>query len=140
MTILKTLKQPDLVIEDKNGKQYSLAALSFKQLGEYIYWWQFREYTEAKRLNVDKDLLEKIYDRCRDKKLGIEHPEIPASMLTPEGISKLVYLMLKPNHPEITEDKVADLVDLTNIDLIANDLLKQAGYITAEETTDEPGE
>lgn len=57
--------------------------------------------------------------------LSISSPRVKALLESSAGVTRLVYLLLKPNHPEITEETAYDIV--TTADNLNDVLTKCAG-------------
>lgn len=127
-----SLVGPGIDIE-VNGKTYKISPLSFNEMAEYIQWYQWKEFEEAKLHAKDlppemKDRkLEEAYEKCRTKRytfvedttgetkqepLSWETPEVQESQSTVDGIAYQLYLSLKINHPEIKLSNVSKIVTL----------------------------
>jgi len=139
MSLTKTVAADSQLFDDE-GNKYLFSALTFKQIGQYILWYKFKEYREAKELGVDKDLLKDIYKVCSLKDFSFESPELINSMLTPDGVRQLVYLGLQANHPDIKEDTVDKIVTVLNFEEVALEVMRQTGYITPEVKDEKSGE
>lgn len=142
MTFTKTLNQPDIYLTANDGERYKLSPLNFSQLNEYILWYKFKEYNEAKQLGIiDRDLLKTIYERCASKDFSFTSPELIASMISPEGCKQLIFLMVKKNHPNVTQSDIDNIIDVLNYEDIATTVLNQAGYggnKNSEDNSDQP--
>jgi hypothetical protein len=146
-------------------KTYKLAPLRFKEVAEYLLWYQYRELEVAKETTknlpeeLKRDILRATHEECKNKRwvikdtetgdivketfLSWETPEVQESLNTPSGISQQVYLALKINHPEMTLDLANRICQLETYEKILNKVHEALGLtpekiITAGETL--PGE
>jgi hypothetical protein len=68
-----SLMGPDVSIE-YDGKKYNFGALTFKDMAEYVLWYQYKEVEEAEITtqklpkNIREKILEETYERCRNKR------------------------------------------------------------------------
>ena len=132
---------PDYEITGLDGTIWKLSPITFKQFGEYCLWWQFKEYSDAKKIGInDKDLLKEIYNLCKNKQVDFGSLEVFRSMTTPEGISKLTLLALKKNYPNVTEEQVGDILNPLNFDEVGEQILRQTGLLPDTENTEDKKE
>jgi hypothetical protein len=138
MTNLNELASPDTELKNqKTGEMYRFNALNFKQISEYALWYQYKDYTDAKKIGItDKELLRDIYNSCRNKPYTYESPELIHSMLTPEGLQKIIYIGIRDNHPGFKEEQVGDIIDVMNLEDIALDVMRQTGYSSSSPESD----
>lgn len=124
------LAAPDRELEDiSTGLKYRFSALNFKEISEYCLWYQYKDYTDAKKIGIDdKELLRDIYKTCRSKSYSYEDNELIKSMLTPDGMRKILYIGIRRNHPEVTEAIIDGIVNVVNIEDVAVQVMEQAGY------------
>jgi hypothetical protein len=154
----------DIEISFEN-KTYKLGPLTFKDLAEYVLWYQYKELEDA--LIITKDLpdelrlsiLKETHERCRTKRwilkdentgdivketfLSWETPEVQQSTETPDGIAQQCYLSLRVNHPDITKELAWRICQPKVINEILDKILQAQGLsrekiLTAEEKL--PGE
>lgn len=127
MTSFISLAAPHVSI-NYEGKEYKLAPLTFKDLADYILWYQFKELRKAEKTteNFPPELRNKIlsetYEKCLNKKytdsegkeypLSWEMPELQVSLNEVDGIGYQLYLCLKHLNPEITEELADRIVTL----------------------------
>lgn len=96
------------------GKNYRLTPLRDRDWGEFEKWLQDRHYAAARRnlqgLNAEaqRDLMRHAHDRATA--IVFTDNESAKMMGTYEGACFITYLSLRHEHPEITEDEVADLL------------------------------
>ena len=143
---------PNVEIEFE-GKKYKFGAVGFKELAEYVIWYQYRELEIQKQVtkdlpqNLRDKILEETHQKCRDKRwiekdeegniiferlLQWDTPEIQQSLNTIEGIAQQAYLALRINHPEITYDLANRICKLTTYEEIASKLLLASGLTPDE--------
>lgn len=136
-----------------DSKKYKLGALTFKEIAEYLIWYQYRELEIAKETtkglpdDLKKDILLKTHEECKNKRwiikdettgeivketfLSYECPEIQESLNTPVGIMYQAYLALKINHPDMTLDLSNKICSLkTTADVLSK--LNEAAGLVAE--------
>ena len=99
------------------GKQYKVSEYTLKDLAN------FRRKIQSNKLKMlnsveDKEVrMELTREILKD---GITDDEFLNEMQTVEGVSYLLWCMLKPNHPEIELEEVETLVDAKSMTEIVN--------------------
>lgn len=142
MSFTKTVA-PSTYIEDDDGKKYEVPTLGFKQLGEYCLWYQYKEYSDAKKIGVtDQGHLKEIYERCRLKPYSFDSLEILQSMVSIEGIRKLTYLAIRQNDKSFEESSLDTIINLVNCNDIVRTVMSQTGLtpVTKEDEEETLGE
>lgn len=138
MTTFISLAAPHVIIK-YNNKDYKLSALTFKDFADYILWYQFTELRAAKIQTKDfppelrNKILEETYQKCINKRyidaegkphhLSWELPEIQESLNTIEGIAYQLYLSLRREQPEVTEEIADEIVTLQTYSEILGKIL-----------------
>lgn len=96
------------------GKTYRVSPLRDKDFGEFEAWVQDQRIAVVRR-NLDglepeerQRQLDRAYDSAA--RLTIASPESIALMMSAEGAAKLLYLSLRREQPDITEEKVLELL------------------------------
>lgn len=109
-------KEQTIVVD---GKSYKLSRLTRATMKEFAEWAkslipnpldvvaerldQFAKYPHLQEVMV-KDAV------ARSKTFGdFNSPEVQSIMSSMDGQIKMVSMLLKPNHPELTEDEVFDI-------------------------------
>jgi hypothetical protein len=96
------------------GKEYKLSPLRDRDYGEYERWIQSQIINIAKDnldgLPEDQQKLLLIHAFEQARKVNITSPEFLQRMNTVEGAAKLLHLMMRRNHPEMTEINVLSLL------------------------------
>ena len=69
------------------------------------------------RRNKIKDELVTAAIRQASSYLATSSPEVKSLLNSPRGAAHLLLLLLKPNHPEVTEEKAFDIVQVLGPDL-----------------------
>lgn len=99
------------------GKSYRITPFNFKSLGEFLRWVQDAHLESAKRFaSVLEGESKNEYLRNAVKQVeelsvfNDEDPILRRYLMSPEGVNRLVYLALRPNHPDITLDEVSDIL------------------------------
>ncbi len=152
------LAKIDIEIES-DGKKYKLGALSFKELAEYVLWYQYKDLEDAKVTTKDlpddlrNKILEETFNKCKTKRyeyfengekksgpLSWEIPEIQESMSTCEGIAQQFFLSARIHHPNITKQEISKIVNLANYKEILNKLYEVNGMGASEVETTSVGE
>lgn len=96
-----------------SGKKYLLSPMRDRDYGEFQRWVQSRIIQLAKDnlngLSEDekKFLLVHAYEKASNIKEN--SPETLRTIQTIEGAAKLAFIMMRKNHPELTEDRVLEL-------------------------------
>jgi hypothetical protein len=130
------------------GKTYYISALTFKEMAEYVLWYQYLELEKQEIVtrNLPPELREEIlrdtHKACKykvwkytDEKgaekeapLSWETPEIQDSCNTLEGIQQQIYLAIRIKHPEVTKELIGEIVTLENYNYHLNKLLTAMGW------------
>jgi hypothetical protein len=140
------------------GKQYFLSPLSFKEMAEFVLWYQYSELEKQEIVTkilpeeVRNQVLKETHESCRTKvwkyvdehganreaPLSWETPEVQASCNTLEGIQQQIYLSLRIKHPELTKAQVNKIVTFESYNAMLNKLLSAMGMIPElnDETTE----
>jgi hypothetical protein len=131
------------------GTYYKLAPLSFKEMAEYVLWYQYSELerqqivTKPLPSDVRDRILLETHEKCRNKvwrytdehgankeaPLSWETPVVQESCNTLEGIREQIYLSLKVNHPEMTKDLACKIVTIENYQNLLNRLMTAMGIV-----------
>lgn len=96
------------------GRKFRMSPLRDRDYGEFEAWVQDRSIDLVKRnlngLNeVDRQRqLDRAFDAAAQ--IGIHSDEALAAMCTIDGVSKLVWMGLRREHPDVTEDEVTSLL------------------------------
>ena len=145
--MLSALMGADVKIEYE-GKNYTLGALTLKDVAQFVLDYQFRDYEIAKQRTkgLSPELADKIvheeYIKCRDKRwvkidtngateftkfFSWETPEVQLFSKTEEGLALQLYYSLKINHPEVTQELAAKIVGLKRINEIFEKIMMAQG-------------
>lgn len=147
MSFIGLAAPPNVIVH--NGKQYYLSPLSFKEMAEYVLWYQYSEVEKQEIITknlpreVRNNILERTHEECRKKvwryeddkgatkevPLSWETPEVQASVNTLEGIQQQLYLSLKVKHPEITKEDACRIVTLDNYAKMLDKMLTAMGMV-----------
>ncbi len=131
------------------GKQYFFSPLTFKEMAEYVLWYQYSELEKQEIVTrnlpqeLRNDILAKTHEECRrkvwkyidehgaerDKPLSWESPEVQESCNTLEGIQQQSYLSLRIKHPELTKEKTCEIVTLENYSKMLDKMLAAMGML-----------
>lgn len=115
------------------GKQYRVSPLRDKDYGEFEKWVQDRHMELAQRagdgLSVEdrQALLKHAYDRA--SQITMASPEAIQAVITLEGSIKLLWLHLRHEHPDLTEETVSGLLmnaATQEVDVDAMDAMSKA--------------
>jgi hypothetical protein len=129
------------------GKLYYLSPLTFKEMAEYVLWYQYSELEKQEIVtrNLPQEVRNKIladtHTECKNKvweyedehgakkqvPLSWETPEVQQSCNTLEGIQEQLYLGLRVNHPDITKEQVCKIVTLENYSKMLDKILTAMG-------------
>lgn len=96
------------------GKEYRITPLRDRDFGEFETWVQDRAIAIAIRNSKELDeadrqsLIQHAYDKAAN--ITISSPESTRFMASIEGASKLLWLSLHHEHPDLTEDEVLTLL------------------------------
>lgn len=141
---------PDTEIEyDK--KTYKLGALTFRDIAEYVLWYQYKEIEEQEIAtkclpqHIRDKILEETHEKCKNKRwiikdestgdtistnfLSWETPEVQQSTSTIEGIRQQCYLSLRVNHPEIRRELADRIVTPLTFNKILEKILAAQGLL-----------
>lgn len=143
-----SLMGPDVEIKYED-KTYRLGAITFKDMAEYVLWYQYKEVEETEIVttklpkNIREDLIKQAYERCRNKRwivkdentgdivkenfLSWETPEVQESANTLDGIAFQCYLSLRVNHPEITRELANRICTPVTMDRVMAKILQAQG-------------
>lgn len=96
------------------GKKYLISPLRDRDYGEFEAWVQDQVFDVAKR-NLDglndtdrQELLKLAYNKASS--ITISSPESLRYMTSVDGAVKLLWLSLRREHSDLTEDDVADML------------------------------
>lgn len=98
------------------GKSWRATPLSMAAWGEYIEFLKqafLRIQIKGAEQITDPELREKVITRAFDiaAELGFESPQLRSTWNSVAGHHKLIYMLLKPKHPEITEEIIAEALE-----------------------------
>jgi hypothetical protein len=133
---------PDFSFEAKD-QRWHLSALSLGDMRRFKEWVQLRPWfaLQNQRDRIPPDLFDKesarLLQSCMDKEIKEGSPEVAAEMETSEGVTQLVYLSLRRNHPAITPDQVEDLLTTRNIKEVSDLLVAVSGLAKKNEIATE---
>lgn len=155
--MLAALMGADVKIKYED-KEYILGQLTLKEISQFVLDYQFRDYEIAKERTkglspeVAESIIREEYARCRDKRwveydnngaiiftkfLSWETPEVQAFTKAEEGLALQLYYSLRVNHPEVTKDLAAKIVDLKGLNEIFQKVMLAHGLV-AEDLNKEP--
>lgn len=123
MTSIMFNKMFELVGAD--GNTYKFSPVTLADLSEYIEWYKWKEFEEAKvnTKGLDettrKEFLHEIFKRCIEKVYDFNDSAILTSLASMTGALKLIYYSLRKNHPDISEKDVSNIIDISNIDVLS---------------------
>ena len=96
------------------GRKFRMSPLKDRDYGEFEAWVQDRHVNLVKRnlegLSDDerRHQLDRAFDRAAE--IGIQSDEAMAAMCTIEGVGKLVWLSIRAEHPDVSEEEVVSLM------------------------------
>lgn len=151
MTTFISLAAPHVEIKYKE-KVYKLCALTFKDFAEYVLWYQFKELRDAEYATKNLDdsikepILKEAYSNCVKKcfiwkdehgvdqkaPLSWEQSEVQESLNSVEGIAYQLFLSLRHNHPDVTEQLADEIVTLQTYQQILGKILIVQGLSPEE--------
>lgn len=115
------------------NKEYKLSLLRFKEIGEYCFWLQYKDYEDGKRLFLDKDHLREIYEQCRKEPVNFGTKKCIDSFMHLENQLKIIELSLKREHPDITLDFLKDSIQLNELGDLSSRLSEVLGLGESDE-------
>lgn len=97
------------------GQEWYFTPLSAKEWGEYFAWLrdEYLRLVKTHVVDLDPEDRARILDRAFDKAptLDLDSPEFKATMNSPHGVFRLVGLHLRARHPDVSDEKVAELLN-----------------------------
>jgi len=123
---------PDFSFEAKE-QRYHLSPLSLGDMRAFKEWVQLKPWfaLQALKDKIPAELFEpeskRILSSCMDKELTESSPEVEEAMSTSEGITQLVYLSLRRNHPGLSAETVGKLLTTRNLPEVAEKLMACSG-------------
>lgn len=109
----------DCSFQGADNKHYNLSPLTLGDFRRFTLWVQYRDYdnflTLKEKLTPEDFAVEskRILSECSAKRLTESSQEVQAAFATLEGVTYLLYLSLKRNHPTITAVDVGDVLTMT---------------------------
>ena len=113
MAKISTMTSAPIEIE-LGGVKYKLSPLNHRALGELERWMQERLVDVAKRAAADMSPADRqavLSDAVnRAATIDLTSPEAGRLMATMEGACRMLWLGMRPNHPDVTLERVHDLL------------------------------
>lgn len=95
-------------------RSFRMSPLQDKDYGEFEAWVQDRHIDLFKRnlSGLDDGERQRQLDRAFDRaaEIGIQSDEAMSAMCTVDGVSKLIWMSVRREHPDVTEDEVISLM------------------------------
>ncbi len=99
-----------------NGKEYRLAKATTNRLDEFVEWCKTKLPNPIKLAGEligsfpaeHRELLVRVAMEEGSSPLSINSPRVQALASTPDGSVRLFHILIKPNHPEVTLDELAE--------------------------------
>lgn len=124
------------------GEEYVLGPIGLAELGELQSYFVRKPLEDAIKASegMDESVRELMVSKAWDEyhRLRAQPADMESSfeaMSNVDGLRYLVYLGLKKNHPDMTEESAARLVTLDNIDQITKMLDTASGLDDSENPT-----
>lgn len=127
----------DFSFEAKD-QRWHLSPLSLGDMRRFKEWVQLRPWItlQNQRERIPSDLFgaesARLLAACMNKEIKEGSPEVSEAMETSEGITQLVYLSLKRNHPKLTTDEVEELLTTRNLKEVSELLVTASGLALAK--------
>lgn len=128
---LSNIAKAPYIHRGADGKDYTFSPLGFRELGQYVNWYQFRRYHIARENGLDKAELRAIYDECSQNTINLTSPEVLASFTTLDGIAKLLYLSIKIKHPNVSESDLSSIISFEDFVALSGEVLNITGLANA---------
>ena len=132
-----SVKGPNLIVKGFDNQEYKVSPISLTEWDEYALWYSFKEYEDAKKLKVDKEKLNSIYDKCLDNAKSVDHPDVQESLSTPAGLAHIVYLGARINHLDIKKENISKVITMKNYKEILDKFFLILGMETESEEESE---
>lgn len=116
--------------EGADGVTYNMAPLSLGDVREFHRYVQFKDYTDFTHLKgtVPDELFEseskKVFERCAAKDKQTIADEVAAFDKSTDGVIHLVWMAVKKHHPNISLDKVFEVVTMENCENVFRKFLQ----------------
>lgn len=126
---------------------YEFSPLTLGNLADFCLWFQYKElhdfkYNASQYLDADirKEMQKELYKKCASKTYKLDDPEIAASMMTCEGIIQQLCLSLKRKHPDMTYDKVQEIIPIDDLNHVIKNVYRISGLGPATDDEKEEDE